>query len=75
MSTGTLLVLALTWAGGYLIVCWAFPYTAHRHCAGTGKHRSPGGRAWRSCRGCGGTGRRIRIGRQLLGALNDRRRP
>jgi len=76
--TGTVLVLAAVWALGYLLACWWWPYTGHRRCGGTGKLRSPSGRAFRSCPGCGGTGRVLRAGRRLWSAgrdLTTRRRP
>jgi len=71
--TGTVLALALLWAAGYLLACWWWPYAPHRHCGGTGKHRSPSGRAFRSCRGCGGTGRKVRAGRRLFTSTTGRR--
>ena len=46
-----------------LVLIGLFPWAPHRHCQGTGKHRS--GRYWRPCRGCGGTGRKLRLGRRV----------
>lgn len=68
---------ALLWAAGYVLACAVWPFTSHGHCNGTGKMRSPSGRAWRPCRGCGGSGTKLRIGRRAWGALNAtaRRRP
>ena len=60
-----LLLVALGALLLYVGACVVWPFTAHRWCGGTGKRRSPSGKAWRPCRGCAGTGRRIRLGRQL----------
>lgn len=49
---------------GYIAVCAVWPYTACPRCQGTGKRRSPSGRAWRHCRRCDGTGTRLRLGRR-----------
>lgn len=65
----TLLVIALLITISYVIACSIWPFTAHRWCGGTGKRRSPSGKAWRPCGGCGGTGRRVRIGRRVYGML------
>ncbi len=70
--TGTVAVLALVLAAGYLLTSWWWPYRAHRRCRGTGKLRSPAGRAFRSCPGCGGTGRVLRVGRRLFNATSRR---
>ena len=69
--TGTVAVLVLMLAAGSLLTCWWWPYRAHRRCRGTGKLRSPAGRAFRSCPGCGGTGRVLRAGRRLWSAGRD----
>ena len=60
-----LLLLALGALVIYVGACAFWPFTAHRWCRGTGKLRSPSGKAWRPCRGCGGTGRKIRVGRHV----------
>lgn len=60
-----LLLLALGVLVGYVIACAVWPYSAHRWCKGTGKRRSPSGKAWRPCPGCKGTGRRVRMGRRF----------
>ncbi|WP_088289835.1 hypothetical protein [Kineosporia sp. A_224] len=65
MDTLTLPTALLLWAAGYLIACTLFPFAACRNCQGSGKFRSPSGRAWRNCRRCKGTGRRIRLGRRI----------
>lgn len=65
----------LLWAAGYLAACWLFPFAACRRCDGSGKKRSPSGRAWRRCKRCKGTGARLRIGRKITnrmrGTLDD----
>jgi hypothetical protein len=65
LPVGWLALAALLWLTGYVLACWIWPFTAHGRCNGTGKFRSPSGRAWRPCRGCGGTGRKVRAGRKL----------
>lgn len=49
---------------GYVAACAIWPFGACRWCRGTGKFRSPSGRAWRYCRRCRGTGARVRTGRR-----------
>ena len=70
---GALTLLAILAAGGYLVAAAVWPFTAHRRCNGTGKLRSPGGRAWRTCRGCKGTGRKLRSGRRVYETLRSKR--
>lgn len=50
---------------GYIAACAWWPFTACRKCGGTGRHRSPSGRAWRYCRRCKSTGARLRLGRLI----------
>lgn len=61
----TSLLLALGALGLYFVACVWWPYTNCRRCSGTGKRRSPTGKAWRPCGRCDGSGRRIRFGRVL----------
>ncbi|GAB7041939.1 MULTISPECIES: hypothetical protein [Catenuloplanes] len=71
--TGTallLLILAVV-TGCYLFGCWLWPFGVCPRCHGTGKRRSPFGRAFGLCRGCDGDGRRLRIGRRVINALRD----
>jgi len=70
---GALALLTILATGGYLVAVAVWPFTAHRRCNGTGKLRSPGGRAWRTCRGCGGTGRKLRSGRRVFESLRSKR--
>jgi len=66
----TLIVLGLLLGTGYVLACALWPFAACRRCKGTGKKRSPSGKAWRSCGRCEGSGRRVRLGRLLYEALN-----
>lgn len=61
-----LIVAAAIAIVGYLIACAIWPFAACRWCSGSGKKRSPSGRAWRPCRHCKATGARVRLGRQLV---------
>lgn len=53
----------LTFLGWRLVLVALFPYGPHGHCKGSGKHWN--GNHFRPCRGCKGSGRRIRFGRQV----------
>jgi DnaJ-class molecular chaperone len=66
----TLVILALLASLGYAVACTVWPYTRCPRCAGSGKRRSPSGKAWRPCRSCSGTGRRVRLGRRIYETLN-----
>ena len=61
--TRLLALAVLAFLAWRLALIALFPWAPHRHCSGTGKHRS--GRYWRPCRGCGGTGRKLRLGRRI----------
>lgn len=67
-----LFLLALVALLIYFGACAVWPFVACRRCEGTGKRRSPSGRAWRPCRSCTGSGRRVRVGRRLLEAITSR---
>lgn len=69
-----LAVLALTALVIYVGACAVWPFAGCRRCDGTGKRRSPSGRAWRDCRRCTGTGRRVRTGRRIYEAAASRTR-
>lgn len=58
-----LIVIALLLGVGYVLACAMWPFTACGRCSGTGKRRSPSGKAWRRCGRCDGSGRRVRMGR------------
>ena len=64
----TVAVLVVAGVVGYVLMCAVFPYTSCPRGKGSGKLRSPSGKAFRECRRCGGKGRRVRIGRRILGA-------
>jgi len=68
LPIGTVALVALALLAGYALACWLWPFTAHGRCNGGGKLRSPSGKAWRTCRGCKGSGRKLRIGRRLFDA-------
>jgi len=59
---------------GYSFACWVWPFKSCPRCDGTGKRRSPSGRAFRLCRRCEGTGRRLRAGRWIYNRLSSTRR-
>lgn len=61
---GLLILAGLAAAGLYLAACWIWPFRRCRWCKGTGRSRSPTGRAWRECRHCRGTGAKVRAGRK-----------
>jgi hypothetical protein len=64
----TLIVLALVLAVGYLFSIKAHPFTACRVCKGGSRHRGAFYTyAYRPCRRCKGSGRKLRLGAQLLG--------
>ena len=56
--------LAVLAVAGYAAACWLWPFRACLRCGGTGKRRSPGGKAFGLCRRCKGTARRLRFGRR-----------
>ena len=68
-----LALLVIVAAVAYALAVAVWPLTRHGRCNGTGKLRSPGGRAWRRCPGCGGTGTKIRLGRRVFEGLRSRR--
>lgn len=47
----------------YAVSCWWFPF-AHCSCSG-GKVMREDGKVFRVCRRCGGSGRRLRVGRRV----------
>ncbi len=79
MDTHATLAIVLTLAGlaltlGYGFACWIWPFRNCPRCQGTGKRRSPYGKAFRLCRRCDGTGRRLRAGRWIYNHLSRIRR-
>lgn len=71
--TLALVVAAILAAGWYTAHCAFWPYRACPRCAGSGKRRSPSGRAWRTCRRCKGSGARLRVGRRVWNHAARRR--
>ena len=69
--TGLLFITAMLVTLGYLLGCWLWPFGACRKCHGSGKRRSPFGRAFGLCRRCGGDGRRLRVGRRIINGLRE----
>jgi hypothetical protein len=67
-QTAVLLLLAVLAGLGYAAACRWWPYSRCWACDGSGKRTSPGGKHWRPCRRCGGSGTRIRLGRRLFTA-------
>lgn len=68
-GVAVLIVVTVLWFLGYLITCVLWPFAACRKCKGSGRFRSPSGRAWRSCRKCKGSGARLRTGRRVINAV------
>jgi DnaJ-class molecular chaperone len=68
-TASALILLALIVTIGYSIGCWIWPFRACRRCHGTGRRRSPSGRAIRLCRPCKGTGLRLRAGRWIYNTI------
>lgn len=60
------LAVAIIAAALYLASCRIWPMANCGRCNGTGKRRSPSGKAFRNCPRCKGTGRRDRLGRKFL---------
>lgn len=71
-ATATLAVLV--WAGCYTFACWWWPFEVCPRCDGGGKFGSPSGRHWRNCRRCGGSGRRLRLGRRVWNWWHHKRK-
>jgi hypothetical protein len=62
-----LVLAAIVWTAGYLVVCRVWPFAACRRCGGDGKLREPLSRkAWRTCPRCKGSAKRLRSGRRFL---------
>lgn len=66
-GSGTLLTGVLVLLGLYLLASWVWPYTSCGRCDGAGKFRSPGGKSFRRCPRCGGSGERLRWGARMFG--------
>lgn len=64
-ASGLLAAAAAIVTLGYLAVVAAWPFKGCRRCRGTGKLRSPVGRAIRYCPRCLGSGLRLRAARRV----------
>jgi hypothetical protein len=64
---GTLIATAvgLVLAARYVIHCAWWPWAPCRRCGRSGVRWAPSGKAFRQCRRCKGSGRRVRLGRRL----------
>ncbi len=60
----SLYTLGAIWLACYVVACAVWPLRSCERCSGTGKRRSPSGKAWRRCGRCGGDGTSIRAGRK-----------
>lgn len=60
---GILAVVVLVFVLWRLALIALFPYAPHGHCKGSGKNWRGGN--FRPCRGCKGTGRKLRLGRRI----------
>lgn len=74
LDTLRLLTLTGLATAGYVAVCAFWPFTACRLCSGSGKRRSPSGKAFRICPRCKGSARRLRTGRRAWLLVTGRRR-
>jgi hypothetical protein len=54
---------------GYLISCLIYPSARCLKCHGSPRHFAEGGRVWRNCIVCGGSGRRRRLGTTVLNGV------
>ncbi|MCO6010567.1 hypothetical protein NE236_36975 [Actinoallomurus purpureus] len=72
-DTGSLILLVLFALVLYGAACAIWPFRSCRTCGGSGRFRSPSGRAWRYCRRCNGTGAKLRLGRRILTYLANTR--
>jgi hypothetical protein len=68
---GLLFITMILLTLGYGLGCWLWPFAACTRCKGSGKRRSPFGRAFGDCRRCDGTGKSLRIGRRIINSLRE----
>ena len=69
--SGLLFVVLMIATLCYLVFCWFRPFGTCRKCHGSGKRRSPFGRAFGLCRRCGGDRQRLRIGRRIINSFRE----
>ncbi|WP_218012364.1 hypothetical protein [Micromonospora sp. WMMA1996] len=68
----TLLTIVVLW---YPLSCLVYPHRDCRVCRGQGCHRSSGNpKLSRPCRWCGGSGKRLRLGRRAWRRIRRGRR-
>jgi hypothetical protein len=68
------IAVAVVVAGGYAVACWIWPYTSCPKCNGTARIKSPSGKAFRLCRKCKASGRRLRLGRRVFNFADTKRK-
>lgn len=73
---GTILAVLVVvgWSVYYGTSCVFWPYANCGRCKGNGKAKAWWGGGFRPCGGCGGAGRRLRIGRRLYNYVHVNRR-
>lgn len=65
---------AVVWTGLYAGVCAVWPWGSCGRCEGGRKYQPFSGRRnWRDCRKCGGSGRRVRVGRRFWTWVGERK--
>lgn len=65
MTPATVATLAAcTAVGGYALACWVFPFGKHGRCGGKGARTALLSDRLIPCRGCRGSGRKLRVGRR-----------
>jgi hypothetical protein len=73
-GTTVLVGLAVTAVVVYIASCAWWPFGRCRKCRGSGRLARSDGKVFRLCPRCTATGRRLRIGRRLWNAINNRRK-
>lgn len=64
---GDALLYGVLLAGLYLLHCLVWPHKTCGACKGAPKRMAlDGSDAWRHCGSCGGSGRKVRLGRKLF---------
>lgn len=62
----------LAWVLYQVAACWLWPFKAHRRCGGSGRLPALfGGSAFRTCPGCGGSGKKVRAGRRFVDSFRE----